>query len=275
MKHTHLWPTWLRWCLAGPLSVLPVAVVYLVYDAVNRFAPGVVSEIAGVFAAGIGSAAFVYCGSTIAPRFAEYVRYTLATAVIITAIYAVVLASLAGFGMPPVWYVVLAGLAAAGGVVWASAAGRRDAIESSAEMFDWMPDILRWLAFVPAAVVLSLLAGYALGLPLLLLRFHAELVPLVTTPVVTAALAGVAAAMAPRYKKMVALIFGGLIALLVILLLWAALVRTVNQQMLPLYVYQKPNERGLLTTVWYELLTAAGSLAGLAIAIRAVFRRSP
>ncbi|HZY95748.1 MAG TPA: hypothetical protein VFE35_01465 [Candidatus Cybelea sp.] len=267
------WPIWLRWCIAAPLSVLPVAVVYVVYGAVDRFAPGVVSGIAGVLAAGISSAAFVYCGSTIAPRFRRYVRYTLATAVVTTAIYYVAMASLAGFGMPPVWYAVLTGLAAAAGVVWASAATRGNSTETSAEVYGWMPDILRWLAFIPVAFLSSLFAGYGLGLPLLLLRFHSELVPLVTTPVVTATFAGAAVAVAPRHKKTVALIFGALTALLVILLLWGGLVRAVNEQTLSVYAYQKPNERALLMTVWYEILTAAGSLAGLVIAIMAVFRR--
>jgi hypothetical protein len=61
---------------------------------------------------------------------------------------------------------------------------------------------------------------------------------------------------------------------IVILFLWAALVQAVRGRVLPIYVCAKPDERALTITVWHEVFIAAGSLAGLAIASAAVFRRS-
>jgi hypothetical protein len=263
-------PAWLRWCLAGPLSVLPVAVCALIYGAVYRLSAGVFSELVGLLAVVISAALFVYCGSAMAPRFRRSVRYTLATAVLAAAVYYVIMTSIEGAGARPAMFT---GLAAAAGLICGYAAARGGASESRDEIFGWMPDALRWFAFIPVAFVLSLLAGYAIGLPLSLLPFNTQqFVPLVTTPVFTAAFIGVAEAVAPRDKKIVALALSTLTAVIVIMFLWAGLVQAVNGAVLPIYVYAKPDERALAITVWREVLMAVACLAGLAIASAAVFR---
>ncbi len=158
--------------LGGPLSVLPVA--RLRSDLRRRL-----SVSAGVFSELVG----------LAPRFRRSVRYTLTTGVLTAAVYYVVIASVEGAAARPAY-----------------AAARGGASESGNEIFGWMPGALRWLAFIPAAFVLSLLAGYAIGLPLSLLPINTQqLVPLVTTTVFTAAFIGVAEAVAPRDQKIVAL----------------------------------------------------------------------
>ncbi|HEY6325812.1 MAG TPA: hypothetical protein VIW73_04760 [Candidatus Cybelea sp.] len=225
-----------------------------------------------LFAVGISAALFVYCGSAIAPRFRRYVRYTLTAAVLTPAIYYVITASVEGVSARPA---VLTGLAAVAGVICAYAAARGDVTESGSEMFGWMPGTLRWVAFIPVAFVLSLIAGYAIGLPLSLLPLNTQqFVPLVTTPVFTAAFVGVAEAVAPRNKRIVGLTLSSLTAVIVIMFLWVGLVQAVNGAIVPIYVYAKPDERALSITVWHEVLMAAACLAGLAIASAAVFRRS-
>jgi hypothetical protein len=243
-----------------------------VYAIVNRFAPGIPAQVVALCAVGVGSAAFVYWGSVIAPRFSRSVAYTLAISVLTAATYYVVVVALNGFGSPPLWYAVLIGVVAAAGAVYGCVASRKHSAEvAERDFYAWMPDALRWCAFIPVGFVLSLLCGYALGLPLSLLRFSSELIPLINTPVMTAAFLGIAVAIAPRHKKTVGLTLGSLTALVIILLLWSALSRAVNEQMLPLLAYQKPDERALSTIAWNEILTAISTLIGLVIAAVPLF----
>lgn len=271
MNVLRAWPSWLRWCLTGVLAVLPVVVAYLIFALVAGVAPAIAAQAVGVLAAALGCGAFVYVGRAVAPSFRRYVALTLVAAIAIGAIYFMVTSSrLLG---APAGFVFLAGLAAIAGAICGCVARLGDPAEPAAgEIFGWMPAILRWCAFVPIALVASLLAAYELGFPLSLARFDGALIPIANAPVTAAVFVGVAAAVAPRGKKIVGIALAVLAALVVLVLFWTGLSAAVTRQTLPLNIGQRPDELALEITVWSQILTTAGAIAGLAIGAIAASR---
>jgi hypothetical protein len=128
-----------------------------------------------------------------------------------------------------------------------------------------MPAPLRWCLFVPIALVASLLAAYAVGFPLSLARLDAALIPIANAPVTAAVFVGVSAAVAPRGKKIVGIALATIAGILVLVLFWTGLNAAVTKATLPLNIGQRPDELALSITVWSQVLTTAGAIAGLAI----------
>ncbi len=161
------WPRWLRWCLTAPFSLLAAIIAFFVYSIVNNFLGSELpSAVTGLFAILIGSSAFVFCGRYIAPSFNRYVGYTLGVAVLAVAGYYAGMVVSAGSGTLPKWYAFIIPLAAAGGAIYACASDLSDPTQESApDSFAWMPNLLRWLAFIPVALLLSLLSIFAFRTP--------------------------------------------------------------------------------------------------------------
>ncbi len=264
-------PGWLRWCLAAPLAVVPVVVGYLVYTFVAGVAPGVPAQAIGVAAAALGCGACVYLGRAVAPSFRRYVALALAASIAIGALY--LMATPSRLLGTPAGFVMLVGLAAIAGAICGAVAKLGATREAATrEIFGWMPAILRWCAFVPIALVASFLASYELGFPLSLARFDAALIPIANTPATAAVFVGVSAAMAPRGKKIVGIALAVLAALVVLVLFWTGLNAAVAKAALPLNIGQRPDELAFSITVWSQILTAAGAIAGLAIGAIAAAR---
>lgn len=267
------WPRWLRWCLALPLSLLAAVIVYFIYNIVNSFSSEIPTALTGLLAIVVGSAAFVLCGRHVAPGFNRYVGYTFAAALLSAAGYLAGMILTQGSGALPKWYAVLIPIAAAFGALYACFADMPDLHDHEGkEVYSWMPGPLRWLAFIPIALVLSVVVNFALGLPFAFLNLSSDIVKLVNTPITAATFIGVAAAVAPSHKKVVAVTLSVLIAIFAVGLLFSALDRPLTVQIISRLTHTDPSILRFYMSVWYQIMSSISTLAGLLIANFAVFR---
>ncbi|HYL26876.1 MAG TPA: hypothetical protein VEW74_03515, partial [Candidatus Nitrosotalea sp.] len=214
-----------------------------------------------------------YAGRRVAPRFQGDVAFVLAIGVFATAIFTFALGSNNGFAAPPRWYTALLALGAVAGAIYGYNAkpANTDAAPGH-DAFARMPHFVRWLVLIPLAVVVALFAAFGISIPLALLHAHSEIVSFANAPVSSAAFVGAGAAIAPGHKKGIAVTLGIITGLVVVILLFAALQQATTAATLPIYVYQQPNEKGLVLTAWLDFLTSLGALAGILVALRAVWR---
>jgi hypothetical protein len=264
------WPRWLRWCLALPLSLLAAVIVYFIYNIANSFFPDMPTAVTSLLAVLIGSTAFVLCGRYVAPGFHRYVGYTIGVAVVTFAGYAMGMILTQGSGSQPKWYALLVPIAAAVGALYGCFAGLPDLRDHAGkEVYSWMPGPLRWLALVPVALVLTVAVCFALGLPLAFLRIDLDIIKLVNTPIAAAVFVGVAAAVAPSHKKLVAMTLGSFIGLFAVGLFLSALDRPLTVQILSQFTHADPSTLGFSMSVWYQIMSSTSALAGALTAVLA------
>jgi hypothetical protein len=262
------WPRWLRWCLALPLSLLAAVIVYFIYYIANSIFPDMPSAVTGLLAILIGSTAFVLCGRYVAPAFNRYVGYTQGLALLTFAGYLLGMVLTQGSGSLPKWYALLMPIAGGVGALYACFADLPELGDHAGkEVYSWMPDPLRWLAFIPIALILAMAVCFALALPLAFLRIHSDIIKLVNTPISAAVFVGVAAAVAPSHKKTVAITLGSFIALFAVGLFLSALDRPLTVQIISQFTHTNPSILGFYMSVWYQIMSSTSALAGALIAV--------
>jgi hypothetical protein len=259
------WPRWVRWLLVGPVSLLAAVAIFFLYNIINAVASEVPTALTSLFAIAIGTYAFVGIGRVIAPAFSRLVGYVLATTALTLVGYYLGNIVVSGAQETPTWYAILVGLVAMCSAIAAAVTDIPDANPDEREVYAWMPSVLRWILFLPIALVLAGLACLALGVPLFFMHFSTDVVQLLNTPLAIATLIAVAAAVTPAWKNFVGVTIAALIAVVSFSQLLAGADRSLALQLIAALTHRRAQEFGWSMTPWYETLSGLSGLAGCVI----------
>ena len=259
------WPRWVRWAAVAPLSLLAAIAIYFIYAIINGIASELPSSITSLFAIAIGVYVYVGVGRVIAPAFSKLVGFTLATTALtfIGWFLGNVVAN-APHGIPQ-WYAVLVGLAAMGAALGGAFADIPDRVPHEREVYAWLPGALRWVLFIPIAVTLAVAVCFVLAVPLALMSLNSDVVRLINTPLATATFIAVCAAVVPKAKNVVGIIFAVLLGLLALVQLFSGIDRGAAVQIFASLAHKGRDEIAWSMTPWYQTLTGLGMLAGCCI----------
>jgi hypothetical protein len=261
------WPEPVRWVALVPLPVGAAIVAFVIYSVVNGIFPDMPSALTGLLAVVVAASAYVGLSRLLAPSFDRLIGVVQVGAVCLFAAYMVAKAVLEpARNGSPTWYTILFGVAAIGGAVYGSSV----ALEGSAaavrrEVYAWMPAPLRWVLFIPIALLLAVLSAAAFGLLLYALHVSADAAKLVNTILMSAIFIGVASAVAPCGKNVVGIVFALIFGFFAVFQILAGAFRPVAAQMIAGYFHKDLADVAFDSPVWYQLLTGFGLLAGAVV----------